>query len=125
MIKECSNCKTNKTLDNFYKTFRKNRGFEYSYYCKPCQAIKAKTYNKNAYENKKKWQENNKERVRESRNNRVINLDETYIIENIVTSLKIPYSVAKENQDLIDFYRAKIKLKRLIKTKKNEYKLNN
>lgn len=124
MLRKCSSCNSLKTNDSFYRTYRRNRGYEYSYYCKKCQTEIAKKYNKNAKANKKKWREKNTQAIKDKRSENVKKLSDSYVAENIMRGLGLKYAEAKKSNVLMNFYRAKIKLKRLIKQKENEFGLN-
>lgn len=71
-----------------------------------------------------KWKNTNPEKVKEG--NRKAekthreNLTDRYLIQNIKRTIKIPPEIIKEHPELIDNYRMQIKVKRLLKNKKDE-----
>jgi hypothetical protein len=128
--KICSVCGEDKSVEEFY-----SRGNE----CKICKRKKCRDYFSNNPDYQKKWQKDNSIRFRElkkkwkknnpdkakeqkkqenkrARQRDIINLHDRYIKKKILKN----YEVKKPTPELIEAVRIQTKVKRLIKTKKDE-----
>ena len=127
-MKKCPVCEETKDLTEFYKYFSKPRNkHRYSNYCKPCAREKAKPRAKKHFEQNKEaklqyakdYRKANPEKVKKlsakfTKKYRE-ELQDCYVAEFAAKSLKCPTDQIHSNPELLQAYRANMKLKREIR----------
>jgi hypothetical protein len=117
--RKCTGCGETKPMDEFIKDKRKPSGRGSR--CLSCSRKRGKKYwgeNKNKLMIRRKDYRQKNEAY--YRNRRISLLSDGYIANNIRQTINLSTLTIKQNPDLIENYRQQIKVKRLIKSKKND-----
>jgi hypothetical protein len=126
MNRVCKKCGEEKPIEEFVKNKCSPRG--YTFECKQCKNKRNRSYCGNNRQYNKEWQKKYREKHKEyykdlqlkSNIERTDKLTDTYIVQNIHYAYGLDYKTIRQHPELIESYRQQIKIKRLLKQKKDE-----